>query len=126
MRRRIAILIALAAIAACGSPAAPTLTTGLTGTVTRGPIAPVCQVNVPCDAPFAAGFTVTGAATATIVAHFRSDADGRFTVYLVPGPYRIVPDADAPIIAPTLQVKKVTVGRSGLSDVHLDFDTGIR
>lgn len=122
MRRlTIALTIALAA-AACSGPTSATPTTGLTGTVTRGPIAPVCQVNVPCDAPFSGGFTAIGA-TST---HFRSDAAGQFTVYLNPGSYRIVPDTDAPIISPSSQVKTVSVGPAGLTNVQLQFDTGIR
>src|SRR5204862_7897165 len=51
--------------AQCQNPAA--LTTGLTGTVTRGPITPVCRPDVACDAPSQASFDVrpavrTGAA----------------------------------------------------------------
>ena len=42
------------------------------------------------------------------------------------GTYQVVPDADAPIIAPTSQVKTVTVQNSGLTTVTLEFDTGIR
>ena len=101
-----------------------TLTTGLTGTVTRGPITPVCMVNVPCDAPFAAHFTVVqGSHT---VAAFQSGASGAFEVRLAPGSYNVVPGSDAPIMSPTSQAKAVTVGPSGLTFVQLNFDTGIR
>lgn len=123
---RLAIVLALAGSTACGAPPAPTPTTGLTGTVTRGPITPVCQPNADCDAPFSAGFTVADGAGQTTLAHFQSDANGRFTVLLGPGPYRIVPDADAPILSPASQVKPVTVGPAGLTSVQLQFDTGIR
>jgi hypothetical protein len=124
MRIRIAGAAMLAALAACGGPAMPTPTTGLTGVVLRGPIAPVCQVNVACDAPFSAGFTVRlGSST---VARFRSDAAGAFTVALQPGTYQVVPDSDAPVISPLLQAKTVTVGSVGLTHVQLEFDTGIR
>ena len=86
----------------------------------------MCQANVACDAPFSAGFTVTPLTTSSLVAHFRSDANGQFTVYIEPGSYRIVPDADAPIISPSSQSKTVTVAPSGLTEVALEFDTGIR
>lgn len=122
---RLAILLVLAGSAACGA-AAPTPTTGLTGTVLRGPITPVCQPNADCDAPFSAGFSVTDAAGQTTLAHFQSDPNGRFTVMLQPGPCRVVPDSDAPILSPASQVKTVTVGASGLTSVELQFDTGIR
>lgn len=107
----------------CGSPAAPT-DTGLFGTVLRGPIQPVCTTNLPCDAPFSAGFTVQRGTTR--VAAFRSDAQGHFDVRLSPGSYAVVPDADAPIITPKSQTKEVTVGSSGVTIVELHFDTGIR
>jgi len=90
----------------------------------RGPITPVCRIDVPCDAPFAAGFTVQRGGRP--VAQFQSDSTGQFTVRLDPGPYVVVPNADAPLIAPAAQSKAVTVGEIGLTSVRLTFDTGIR
>ena len=111
-------------IAACASTA-PSATTGLTGIVTRGPITPVCRVDVPCDASFSATFNVERAGRR--VAQFQSDASGQFTVFLPPGGYNVVPNADAPILAPTAQTKSVTVADTGtLTVVRLTFDTGIR
>lgn len=123
---RIAGIIALPLIlatAGCGSPAAPA-DTGLSGTVVRGPIQPVCTISLPCDAPFSAGFTVQRGTTR--VAAFRSDAQGHFEVRLSPGSYVVVPDADAPVISPKSQTKEATVGPNGLTIVELHFDTGIR
>jgi len=118
------VVTAVALSAACGSATSPTLTTGLTGTVLRGPVTPVCTVNVPCQAPFSAGFTVDRSGMA--VARFRSDSDGRFTVMVPPGTYRVIPEADAPLLAPASQAKVVTVQDAGLTTVTLEFDTGIR
>jgi hypothetical protein len=123
-RWTVLVSIVLLADAGCGGPTAATPTTGLTGTVVRSPVTPVCSVTVPCSAPFSAGFTVDR--NGTPVAHFRSDSDGRFTVTLSPATYHVVPDSDAPIIAPTSQVKTVTVQEMGLTSVALEFDTGIR
>jgi hypothetical protein len=92
--------------------------------VLRGPIAPVCQANVSCDAPFSAGFTVGQQGRA--VARFQSDTAGHFTVWIGPGTYSIVPDADAPLLAPSSQARIVEVGTAGLTTVELHFDTGIR
>ena len=106
--------------AQCQNPAA--LTTGLTGTVMRGPITPVCTQDVPCDAPMQASFAVRrGDKT---VATFQSDAQGRFTVKLAPGAYTIVPTGDAGLMGS--QSRDVTVGPEGLTEVRLSFDTGIR
>lgn len=118
------VLAATVGGASC-SASAPSPTTGLTGVVVRGPITPVCRVDVPCDAPFSAGFTVQRGGRQ--VAQFQSDSAGQFTVYLQPGTYSIVPNADAPLISPASQAKSVTVGDTGpLTVVRLTFDTGIR
>jgi hypothetical protein len=116
-------LVATLAVSAC-SATAPSPTTGLMGIVVRGPITPVCRLDVPCDAPFSAGFTVQR--DARRVAGFQSDAAGQFTVMLDPGTYSVVPNADAPVMVPAAQAKAVTVGNVGLTTVRLTFDTGIR
>ena len=123
---RTAAILALPVLlcaAACGSPTSPT-STGVAGTVFRGPVAPVCMVNQPCEAPFKASFSVQRGTTR--VTAFHSDEQGHFEVRLSPGTYVVVPEADAPIISPQSQTKEVTVGASGLTMVELHFDTGIR
>jgi hypothetical protein len=121
-----AISMAACGAALCGcASAGPSPTTGLTGVVLRGPITPVCRVDVPCDAPFSAGFTVQR--DGRRVGSFQSDASGQFTVFLAPGAYTVVPNADAPIILGSSQAKSVTVADTGmLTVVRLTFDTGIR
>ena len=114
--------LVLAALS-CGSPSAPS-NTGLTGTVYRGPVTPVCTVSQPCDAAFAASFTVQRGSTR--VATFQSDQQGHYEVRLSPGNYIIVPDDNAPIMSPKSQTRDVTVGQSGLTALDLHFDTGIR
>ena len=121
--RTVLLVACLAAAAGCTS-VAPSATTGLTGIVTRGPVTPVCRIDIPCDAPFSAGFSVEQGGKR--VAEFRSDADGHFTVWLEPGTYRVVPASDAPVLGATSQAKVVDVGAVGLTSVHLEFDTGIR
>ncbi len=101
-----------------------TTDTGLIGIVVRGPVQPVCQPEIPCDAPFGASFTVEQ--NGRVVAAFRSDAQGHFQVHLAPGTYLVVPGPDAPIISPSGQAKSVVVGPDGLTSVRLEFDTGIR
>jgi hypothetical protein len=118
-----ALLGGWATSSGCVTAPSPT-DTGLTGIVTRGPIQPACQPGIPCDAPFAAGFTVRRHSRP--IAAFRSDANGHFEVRLSPGAYLIVPDADAPVIAPATQVKEAVVLTGDLTEIHLHFDTGIR
>jgi hypothetical protein len=122
-RARLLLVIAAFTGARCGSPSGPT-NTGLTGTVRRGPITPVCQLTVPCDEPFSATFTVRQAERT--VATFRSDNQGHFESHLPPGVYLVIPAPDAPIISPAAQAKQVDVAAAGLTTVVLQFDTGIR
>lgn len=122
---RIVLIGIAAAIAACASAPSPSTMTGLTGVVMRGPVTPVCRVDVPCDAPFSATFNIERSGRR--VAQFQSDAAGQFTVLLAPGMYTVVPNSDAPIISPSSQAKSVMVADNGmLTVVRLTFDTGIR
>lgn len=101
------------------------ITTGLEGTVFKGPINPVeieGQVN---DAPFAAEFHVYDEKD-KFVKSFLSDENGNFKVLLEPGELKIIPDQSAPIIAPEHQVKEITIGVDGIKKQDLYFDTGIR
>lgn len=131
MRYTVALPLAVAALLGCsGTEDVAALlnfrgdgTTGLVGTVRRGPITPVCQVGVPCDAPFSAGFEVLLGQIA--VTRFQSDSAGRYQVLLAPGTYVVVPDPNAPIF-PKGQTRQVTVGPVGMTPLDLEFDTGIR
>lgn len=111
-------------LSACSTDSFAGLDTGLTGVVMRGPITPVCLPDIPCSAPFSARFAVWQGSH--LVASFRSDTQGHFTVALPPGQYRLVPASDAPIIGPESQTKIVDVGLGELTTVRLDFDTGLR
>ena len=118
------LICGLLVVSSC-STTSPSAATGLSGVVVRGPVTPVCRIDVPCDAPFSAMFSVQRSGRQ--VAEFRSDASGVFTVFLQPGDYTIIPAPDAPIILPAMQRKQVSVADSGtLTTVRLTFDTGIR
>ncbi len=122
MPKRLAALVVCGLMAACST--AETDGAGLAGTVLRGPVQPVCTIGVPCDEPFAALFHVTSGGRE--VTQFRSDTDGRFAIALPAGTYAIVPDASAPLMAPTSQTRTVEVQSHTVTQVQLDFDTGIR
>ncbi len=123
VRSKLIALVVASAVAA-GCTTAETDGAGLTGTVLRGPTQPVCTIGVPCDEPFAALFHVTSGGRE--VAQFRSDTDGRFSIALPAGSYTIIPDASAPLMAPTSQTRTVQVQSHTVTQVQLDFDTGIR
>jgi hypothetical protein len=117
--------VAACAALGCRMTTGPVATSsGVQGRVLRGPVTPVCVVGVPCDAPFAASFSVRQ--DGRTVATFRSDSTGAFLVWLPAGTYLIVPDAGAPIIDPGAQGKSVVVRPGAITTVELTFDTGIR
>ncbi|HEX7938689.1 MAG TPA: hypothetical protein VF483_06825 [Gemmatimonadaceae bacterium] len=116
-----ALLIAFGACRDFGPDAGTGL---LAGTVVRGPVTPVCQIDVPCDAPFSASFVVLRGSVQA--AMFHSAADGSFSVLVPAGTLTIVPAADAPIIDPGQQMRTVAAEPGVTTTVHLVFDTGIR
>lgn len=119
------ILIVLLGLFACENNKIEELTTGLEGTVFRGPINSVeieGQVN---DAPFSALFHVYNLKNKFITL-FSSNAAGEFSVLLAPGNYKVKPDKSAPILGADFQVKEITVNPVGITKMDLYFDTGIR
>ena len=103
--------------AAASSP--PRVGTGISGSVRRAPIRPVCVAGLPCDAP-AAGVLVEIDSGRTVVARLRTAKDGRFLLRAPPGSYvvRVVAKRAAPVV--------VHVRAGFLSRVSLSIDTGIR
>ena len=99
------------------------VSTGIEGRAYREPTRPVCQVDTPCNAPFSGGFEVWQGDR--VIARFQSDSAGYFRVRLVPGTYKVVPDASAPLLIRT-QGQDVTVRPSGFTYLEFNFDSGIR
>ena len=124
MRFTLHRLSVLMGLAACSGSTDIALDTGLEGTARRGPIQPVCQAGQSCDAPLSTRFDLLRGTE--LVVSFRSDAQGHYRVLAAPGTYRVVPDASAPLLDPRGQQQKVAVGSSGMTQVDLSFDTGIR
>ena len=111
------------------TPAAPTATppasgdTGIAGIATVGPTCPVERADSPCpDRPYEARITVWRGTT--LVAETRSAPDGRFTVRLAPGTYRVVGESEGTL--PRGTETTVTVGAGQMAAATLRFDSGIR
>jgi hypothetical protein len=125
--KRIAIPIAVLASLAlgCGASAnsSSSSATGLQGRVMRGPIMPVCRVNVPCDAP-AKGVTLRFARNGRIVARVTTNSKGWYRVVLKPGRYSVRTNGRGPEAVPKPALATATSGRFRRVDFHLD--TGIR
>ena len=101
------------------------LTTGLEGTVYRGPINPVEMEGHVNDAPFSALFNVYNS-NDKFIKSFSSGANGEFSIMLAPGDYKIIPDKSAPIMGAEFQVKEISIDQVGITRQDLFFDTGIR
>jgi hypothetical protein len=112
-------------IAPAGQPApcAATLTSGIAGLVTIGPVCPVMTEDEPCpDQPFAATLVIRDALGHELCMT-RSGPDGRFAIGLPPGWYELVPVSDGLPYA-TSQAVIVEPGR--YSEVLVSYDSGIR
>lgn len=116
------ILIFLLSLFSCTNDV---LSTGLEGTVYRGPISPVVIEGQVNDAPFSALFHVYNSKNKKVKS-FTSNEQGTFSVLLAPGNYTIKPDQSAPIISGEFQTKSIIVNSISITQQDLYFDTGIR
>lgn len=99
---------------------------GLYGTVRKGPVKPVCQAGVPCDAPVTKTMLVfvrSGFQLETV--RVRSTAQGTYRIALQPGYYDV--RATVKIGLTKLPKPHAIHVRAGHWDkINLFFDTGIR
>jgi hypothetical protein len=118
------VLAALAALVAVSSAGAATTTSGLRGLVTRGPIAPVCTAEQPCDAP-AKNVTLVFSRYGRVVKRATTNDQGRYRVRLAPGLYAVRLQVKQRI-GRGLQPERARVVASRLRRVDFSIDTGIR
>ena len=116
--RRIVLLLALAFVSA--ATAARTPTGVLRGTVTRGPITPVCSTAHPCDEPVA-GAKIVFLRRGRPIAHATTRADGSYRIRLAGGRYAIR-------VRGYLRwtPMRVLVRRGRVTRLDIALDTGIR
>ena len=122
---RIGTLVA-ACLLSAGAARSATQPGILHGIVKKGPIAPVCRVGQPCDAPVRVTLRFTRPGTNRPLVHtVRSNANGTYRIALPPGLYT-VSTSERIGIDHLIRPRTVRV-RSGHSDeVDLFIDTGIR
>jgi hypothetical protein len=97
-----------------------TLLSGLYGVVTRGPTKPVCQVDMPCSAPYSHATLVFSRTGET--RKVTTDAQGKYRVALPAGSWSLhVQNAQFGWAPRTVNVPRGRYGR-----VNVDVDTGIR
>jgi Carboxypeptidase regulatory-like domain len=118
------LLAATALVFAVGASGASALApgSGLHGTVTRGPISPVCRAGVPCTAPAAKvelTFTRAGVVRAT-----RTDAHGAYRLALAAGIYTVATSSAGFPSGP--RPARVHVRTGHFDRIDFTIDTGIR
>jgi hypothetical protein len=96
---------------------------GLFGTVSRGPITPVCEAGVPCSKP-AAGVRLTFMRDGRAVKSVVTSSTGTYRVQLAPGSYsvRIRRMSRIERLKPTA----VVVRQGVMARRNFYIDTGIR
>jgi hypothetical protein len=121
---RILVVVSIAALAVVAGANA-TLSRGtLAGVVKRGPIAPVCVAEQPCDEP-AAHVTLLFSRASVVVARVVTDGQGRYRIRLRAAVYTVRrPGGTA--IGRKLEPSRVRVDAGRVRRVDFSIDTGIR
>lgn len=115
--------LALLTLALAIPAASATTASGLRGIVMRGPITPVCRVDVPCDEP-AANVALVFSRAGRVVARTSTGKDGRYRIALRPGRYTVTTARRT--IGAGLTPRNVLVPRGRIARVDFDLDTGLR
>lgn len=121
---RLAALLALVLVFAapsCASAANRASGTGiLRGTVTRGPLTPVCSTAQPCYAP-AVGVKLVFFRHGRAVGHTKTRAGGHYRIRLAAGRYAIRVRSGL-----SWKPRHVRVRSGRVTRLHIAIDTGIR
>jgi hypothetical protein len=121
--RRLVIPVALAAAVFWPGSAVATLRSGAFGTVIRGPITPVCSVDLPCSEP-AAGAVLVFARGGSEVARVTVGPTGTYRIHLRPGVYAV--RSTGRRIGRGIEPAAVTIRPGRMARADFAIDTGIR
>jgi hypothetical protein len=121
MRLSHATPLLVASLLAVPGAAASTMS-GLHGTVTRGPITPVCRAGTPCEGP--AAVTLVFARAGARPQRTRSAADGAYRILLRPGFYTVTTTLSGP--SHRTEPARVHVRSGHVDKLDFSIDTGIR
>ena len=129
-----ALALLILVVAACtgppGSSASGTETVSVAGRATAGPVCPV-ERNPPdpaCAARPVAGaaLVIENAASGREVGRVTTDSDGRFSISLRPGAYRLVPQSVSGLMGGAQPVDFVVDAHAPTPTLAVTYDTGIR
>jgi hypothetical protein len=120
------VLAVVAALVAVSTAGAATSSSGLRGLVTRGPIAPVCAVEQPCDEP-AKKVTLVFVRNGRVARRVTTNEQGRYRVALAPGLYAVrLAASRTQRIGRGLEPTRARVVANRFRRVDFSIDTGIR
>jgi hypothetical protein len=117
------LLAALAMTFTFAGGSAPAGSSGLRGTVMRGPTKPVCRVNESCEVP-ARGLVLRFSRGGSVKAEVTTSRSGTYSVKLPAGRYGVTTPRRGPGTGLTPRVVRVPRARMARVDFHLD--TGIQ
>jgi len=124
MNVKLLIGVMILVLATCSIYSPTPRGSGIEGQVLLGPMCPVVQQGQDCpDQPYQATLTVMNR-DGVQVTQFQTDAQGRFSVPLVPGEYILHPESPNGIPFAGDQTLMVETGRFTQITVH--YDSGIR
>jgi hypothetical protein len=106
-------------------PGAP----GISGIATAGPVCPVVTdpPNPACaDRPVVAAVLVVTDLNGSEIARTVTHADGRFSIELAPGAYRLVPQPVEGLMGTAAAIDVRVEAEGPLTDIQVSYDTGIR
>ena len=118
---RLLALIVVGCTLAAGAAASST-TSGLHGSVRRGPITPVCREGIPCDGP--APGVVLAFTRAGVIRKVRTDSKGLYRIALPPGTYSVTTSMRP--FGRTPRPARVRVRAGHWDTIVFSVDTGIR
>ena len=123
--RSLTPLVFALVLAACGGGGGAEPGTGVEGTVGVGPQCPVETPDSPCpDLPFVGDVQAT--ASDGSITTVTTDAQGRFTMDLVPGSYTLAAVTEGDGGPPTPIPRSVVVEQGSYLQITLGVDSGIR
>jgi hypothetical protein len=121
---RLAITLGAIALLGAGSAQATGVRSGLQGTVTRGPISPVCVAEQPCDEP-ASNVTLLFFRNGRVMGRAVTNGDGRYRVRLPAGVYSVRRPGTV-TLGRRLEPDHARVRTGRFVRVDFSIDTGIR
>jgi hypothetical protein len=104
----------------------PRSVSGIDGVAMIGPLHPASVPGVPDTRPFSGAIiSIQPATGGAEIARVTTGADGKFTINVPPGRYRIVPLSGQPGLLPFAPPQLVVVDASHFTHVPVNYDTGI-